>query len=144
MGQIFISIAFEIPLTISYPNIMIHVFCTVEMLRAPKLKSTCVLWKTPVDMTLIYIAGAQTFKPADLEVPISTIWKIVENDTVGSWSRGNIALTSWKSAQSGNDRQWSGSQYDKVLLLMPPFHWATICSRPCRPLPIWGPTLERQ
>ena len=29
-------------------------------------------------------------------------------------------------------------------VLMPPFHWATICSRPCRPLPIWGPTLERQ
>ena len=28
--------------------------------------------------------------------------------------------------------------------LMPPFHWATICSRLCRPLLIWGPTLERQ
>ena len=27
---------------------------------------------------------------------------------------------------------------------MPPFHWATICSRPCRPLPVWGLTLERQ
>ena len=33
---------------------------------------------------------------------------------VGSWSRGNIVLTSWKSARSGSDRQWSGSQYDKV------------------------------
>ena len=28
--------------------------------------------------------------------------------------------------------------------LMPPFHWATICCRPCRPLPIWRPKLERQ
>ena len=53
---------------------------------------------------------------ADLAVPISTIWKIVDIGMVGSWSRGNIVLTSWKSARSGNDRQWSGSQYDKVLL----------------------------
>ena len=27
---------------------------------------------------------------------------------------------------------------------MPPFHWATICPRPCRPVPIWGLTLEGQ
>ena len=47
---------------------------------------------------------------ADLAVPISTIWKIVDIGMVGSWSRGNIVLTSWKSARSGNDRQWSGSQ----------------------------------
>ena len=53
---------------------------------------------------------------ADLEVPISTTWKIVENGMVGSWSRGNIVLTAWKSARSGNDRQWSGSQYDSVKL----------------------------
>ena len=53
---------------------------------------------------------------ADLAVAISTIWKIVDIGMVGSWSRGNIILTSWKSAWSGNDRQWSGSQYDKVLL----------------------------
>ena len=53
---------------------------------------------------------------ADLAVPISTIWKIVDINMVGSWSRANIVLTSWKSARSGNDRQWSGSQYDKVLL----------------------------
>ena len=53
---------------------------------------------------------------ADLEVPISTIWKIVENGMVGSWSRGNIVLTSWKSARSENDRQRSGSQHDKALL----------------------------
>ena len=66
-------------------------------------------------------SGARVYvKPrshcADLEVPISTTWKIVENGMVGSWSRGKIVLTSWKSARSGNDRQWSGSQYDKVLL----------------------------
>ena len=53
---------------------------------------------------------------ADLAVPISTIWKIVDIGMVGSWSRGNIVLTSCKSARSGNDRQWSGNQYDKVLL----------------------------
>ena len=52
----------------------------------------------------------------DLEVPISTTWKIVENGMVGSWSRGNIVLTFWKSARSGNDRQQSESLYDKVLL----------------------------
>ena len=53
-------------------------FCTVEMLSPPKLKSTCVLWKTPNDLILIYIAH-KLLKPrshcADLEVPISTIWK---------------------------------------------------------------------
>ena len=53
---------------------------------------------------------------ADLEVPISTTWKIVENGMIGSWSRGNIVLPSWKSARSRNDRQWSRSQCDKVLL----------------------------
>ena len=36
---------------------------------------------------------------------------------VGSGSRSNVVLTSWKSARLGKDRQWSGSQYDKVLLL---------------------------
>ena len=53
---------------------------------------------------------------ADLEAPISTIWKIVENGMVGSGSHSNVVLTSWKSTRSGKDRQWSGSQYDKVLL----------------------------
>ena len=28
--------------------------------------------------------------------------------------------------------------------LMPPFHWVMICSLPWRPLPIWGPMLNRQ
>ena len=68
----------------------------------------------------IHHQGPLLLKPrshcADLEVPISTTWKIVENGMVGSGSRGNIVLTSWKSARSENDRQWSGSQYDKVLL----------------------------
>ena len=32
----------------------------------------------------------------------------------------------------------------KIVPVLPPFHWATICSRPSRPLPIWGLTLERQ
>ena len=29
-----------------------------------------------------------------------------------SWSRSNVVLPSWKSARSGKDRQWSGSQKD--------------------------------
>ena len=36
------------------------------------------------------------------------------------------------------------AQFNEQWCLIPPFHWATICSRPCRPLPIWGLMLERQ
>ena len=46
------------------------------------------------------------------------------------WLLNNIFSNMWNYAMRAS--------------LMPPFHWATICSRPCRPLPIWGPTLERQ
>ena len=74
-----------------------------------------ILWKRPANKRQRCIVKPRSHC-ADLAVPISTIWKIVDIGMVGSWSRGNIVLTSWKSARSGNDRQWSGSQYDKVLL----------------------------
>ena len=51
---------------------------------------------------------------ADLTVPISTIWKTVDIGMVGSWSRGNIVLTSWKSARSGeigSDREASATKF---------------------------------
>ena len=77
------------------------------------------IWICDLDMAPI-LSRPQCAKPrshcADLEV--STIWKIVENGLVGSWSHGNIVLPSWKSAQSGNDRHWSGSQYDKLFFIV--------------------------
>ena len=100
-----------------------------------------------------------------INVEASSMFVAIVSHAPSQWAQNEIIMSSWRQNNvvtlfwRQNDiifascvlwvlvlkqvqlTHWGWVMHIWVDKLMPPFHWATIW---CRPLPIWGPTLERQ